>query len=193
MRTAKAHFTRHTDNAERGRNAILSALFSTTGPEGWAVKVERATDPMFEHLKDRAIALAQERAAEEADNVALTEAEFVILDKTGESPPTTREMMFHAHAGPARRYRRSLAQDISPRELWASITDEHIMRRELARALRDAGNQSYTIDQESVPRTKRKPTFDSDRPAPSIKEPSNSNLATTEVALIFSTRSTINC
>jgi hypothetical protein len=43
-----------------------------------------------------------------------------------------------------------LLQDISPRELWASITDEHVMRRELARALRDAGNQSYTIDQESV-------------------------------------------
>jgi hypothetical protein len=43
-----------------------------------------------------------------------------------------------------------LLQDISPRELWASITDEHVMRRELARALRDAGKQSYTIDQESV-------------------------------------------
>lgn len=138
------------DNAERSRNAVLSALLSTTGPEGWAVKLEMANDPLFDHIKDRAIALAQERAAEEADNVALSESEFAILDKTGESPPTTREAMFALMRDRLDDIDDLLLQDISPRELWASITDEHIMRRELARALRDAGNQSYTIDQEAV-------------------------------------------
>jgi hypothetical protein len=43
-----------------------------------------------------------------------------------------------------------LLRDISPRELWATITDEHLMRRELARVLHNARNQSYTVDQESV-------------------------------------------
>ncbi len=138
------------DNAEKGRNAILSALFATTGAEGWAAKIEMAGDPLFEHIKDRAIALAEERAAEEADNVAVTEVEFAVLDKTGEAPPKTREAMFTLMRDRLDDIDDLLLQDISPRELWASITDEHVMRRELARALRETGNQSYTIDQEAV-------------------------------------------
>jgi hypothetical protein len=138
------------DNAERSRNAVLSALLSTTGAEGWAAKLEMAADPLFDHIKDRAIALAKERAAEEADNEVLTEAEFATLDKTGESPPMTSEAMFALMRDRLSDIDDLLLQDISPRELWANITDEHIMRRELARALRDASNQSYTIDQESV-------------------------------------------
>ena len=43
-----------------------------------------------------------------------------------------------------------LLQDVSPRQLWATITDEHVMRRELARVLRDWSRGCYTIDQESV-------------------------------------------
>jgi hypothetical protein len=82
--------------------------------------------------------------------VALTEAEFAILDKTGESPPTTHEAMFALMRHRLDDIDDLLLQDISPRELWASITDEHVMRRELARALREAENQSYKIDQESV-------------------------------------------
>ena len=97
------------DNAEKSRNAVLSALLSTTGPEGWAAKLEMAADPLFAHIKDRAIALAEERAAEEADNAALTEAEFAILDKTGESPPTTREAMFALMRDRLERYRGSPA------------------------------------------------------------------------------------
>ena len=138
------------DNAETSRNQVLSALFSTTGPEGWAVKLEMAADPLFEHIKSRTISLAEERSAEEADNVALTEAEFAILDKTGESPPTTRDAMFALMRDRLDDIDDLLLQDISPRELWASITDEHVMRRELARALRDAGKQIYTVEQESV-------------------------------------------
>ena len=138
------------DNAEKGRNAILSALFATTGREGWAAKIEMAGDPLFKHIKDRTMALAEERAAEEADNIAVTEVEFAILDKTGETPPKTREAMFTLMRDRLDDIDDLLLQDISPRELWASITDEHVMRRELARELREAGNQSYTIDQEAV-------------------------------------------
>jgi hypothetical protein len=138
------------DNAEAGRNAVLRAFFSTTGPDGWAAKLEMAADPLFDHIKDRTIARAEERAAEEADDVALPESEFAILDKTGESPPATREAMFALMRDRLDDVDDLLLQDISPRELWAGITDEHVMRREVARALRDAGNQSYTIDQESV-------------------------------------------
>lgn len=138
------------DNAERSRNAVLTALLSATGQEGWSAKLELVADPLFAHIKDRVIAIAEEKAAEEADNVSLTEAEFAVLDKTGESPPTTCETMFALMRDRLDDIDDLLLQDISPRELWASITKEHVMRRELARALRDAANQCYTIDQESV-------------------------------------------
>jgi hypothetical protein len=138
------------DHAERGRNAILSALFAATGPEGWAAKMEMANDSLFARIKDRTLALAEEKTAEEADSVALTEAEFAILDKTGESPPKTRDAMFALMRDRLDDIDDLLLQEASPRELWASITDEHVMRRELARSLGGAARQSYTIDQESV-------------------------------------------
>ncbi|HKO70771.1 MAG TPA: hypothetical protein VJV58_07555 [Bradyrhizobium sp.] len=138
------------DIAERARNMIFGALMATVGSDGWTAKLKMAADPLFAHLKDRAIALAQEKAAEEADSLAITEAEFAILDRTGESPPSTREAMFALMRDRLGDIDDLLLQEISPRELWASITDEHVMRRELTRALRDRGNQNYTIDQESV-------------------------------------------
>ena len=92
-------------------------------------------DPLFDHIKDRVIALAEEKAAEEADNVALTEAEFAILEKTGESPPTTCEAMFALMRDRLDDIDDLLLRDVSPRELWANITEERVMRRELARVL----------------------------------------------------------
>jgi hypothetical protein len=125
------------DHAERGRDAVLNALLAKTGTEGWAAKLEMANDPLFAHFKDRAIALAQEKAAEEADSVALAEAEFAVLDKTGEAPPSTCEAMFALLRDRLDDIDDLLLQDESPREAWANITDEHVMRREIARELRN--------------------------------------------------------
>jgi hypothetical protein len=138
------------DHAERGRNAVLSALLATKGIDGWAAKLAMAADPLFAHFKDRAIALAQERAAEEADSTALSEAEFVALDRTGEAPPMTADDMLALMRDRLDDVDDLLLQDVSPRELWASIDDEHVMRRELARFFRDTAKQSYTVDQEAV-------------------------------------------
>jgi hypothetical protein len=138
------------DHAERGRNEVLSALLATTGSEGWAAKLEMAADPLFEHIRDRVIALAGQRAAEEADDRILTEDQFALLDKTGEFPPSTREAMFALMRDRLDDINDLLLQEVSPRQLWATITDERVMRRELARVLRDAGHGSYIIDQEAV-------------------------------------------
>jgi hypothetical protein len=43
-----------------------------------------------------------------------------------------------------------LLQDTSPRETWATIRDERLMRREIARELRNHANHIYTVDQEGV-------------------------------------------
>jgi hypothetical protein len=138
------------DYAEQGRSAILDALFATTGNDGWAAKLELSEDPLFGHLRDRIIAIAKERAAEEADSTALSEAEFADLDAHGEAPATTRDDMFEIMRDRLDDIEDLLLQDVSPRELWASTRDERVMRRELAGRIRDASNRMYTVDQESA-------------------------------------------
>ncbi|TXM63792.1 hypothetical protein [Methylobacterium sp. WL120] len=138
------------DQAARGRNFILNALYTAAGPEGWSTKLEMAADPLFAHLKDRTLAVAAEKAAEEADATAFTEGEFVILDNTGEAAPVTRDSMFALMRDRLDDLDDLLLQDVSPREAWAGIRDERVMRRELARTLREAAKNAYTVDQEAV-------------------------------------------
>lgn len=138
------------DEAERVRNSILSAIFSAPGPEGWDAKLAMAGDPLFAHFKDRTLAVAAESAAEEADNTPLTELEFIELDKSGEAPPSTRDAMFALMRDRLDDLDDLLLSDVSPREAWAGITDERVMRRELARALREAARGAYNLDQEAV-------------------------------------------
>ncbi len=73
------------DDAESARNNIVKALFNSKGEEGWAVKLEMATDPACAHFKDRIIAVAEESWAQEIDSTAFDETQAVALDKTGGS------------------------------------------------------------------------------------------------------------
>ena len=43
-----------------------------------------------------------------------------------------------------------LLQDTSPRAAWAGIKEEKVLRREIARELRDRANGLYKVDQEAV-------------------------------------------
>jgi len=43
-----------------------------------------------------------------------------------------------------------LLRDTSPREAWAGISDERVMRREIARELGNLANGVYNVDQEAV-------------------------------------------
>ena len=107
------------DNAERGRGAILNALLATTGSEGWSAKLEMAADPLFAHFRDRAFAIALERAAEEADGAAWAETDVVALDRYSESPPSTRDAMFAVMRDRLDDIDDLLLEDVSPREAWA--------------------------------------------------------------------------
>lgn len=140
----------HRDDAEQGRNAVLNALLATTGTEGWAAKLELAQDPLFVSFKDRIIALARERAAEEVDDIALSDREFETLDTYGEAPPSTRDAMFTVMRDRLDDIDDMLLRDTSPRETWATIMDERLMRREIARELINHANHIYTVDQEAV-------------------------------------------
>lgn len=138
------------DHAERARNEIVNTLFETKGEEGWAAKLEMADDPLCAHFKDRILTVAEENWAQEIDSVAFDETQAVALDKTGEAPATTNEAMFAIMNDRLADLDDLLLRDSSPREAWAGITDEKVMRREIARELSHAANGLYKVDQEAV-------------------------------------------
>ena len=138
------------DQAERARNEIVRALFDAKGKEGWEAKMEMANDPLCEYFKDRIIAVAEERWAEETDLVAFDEKQAVDLDKTGEAPASTNEAIFAIMRDRLLDLDDLLLRDISPRDAWAGITKEKVMRREIARELKNAANGLYKVNQESV-------------------------------------------
>ncbi|MEM9710313.1 MAG: ATP-binding protein [Pseudomonadota bacterium] len=138
------------DDAEQARNSIVSALLNAKGEEGLTAKLEMAADPLCVHFKDRILALAEENWAHEIDANAYDEAQAVALDRSGEAPASTNEAMFAIMKDRLSDLNDLLLRDASPREAWAGISDEKVMRREIARELRYAANSIYTVDQEAV-------------------------------------------
>ncbi|NPE72493.1 ATP-binding protein [Dickeya dadantii] len=138
------------DDAEQARNNIVTALFNSKGEEGLAAKLEMAADPLCVHFKDRILAVAEESWAQEIDAEAFNEAQAVALDRSGEAPASTNEAMFAIMKDRLSDLDDLLLRDTSPREAWAGISDERVMRREIARELSHAANSIYTVDQEAV-------------------------------------------
>lgn len=138
------------DDAEQARNNIVTALFDAKGESGLSAKLEMARDPLCAHFKDRILAVAQEKWAEELDTEVFNEAQAVALDRFGESPVLTNRVMYAVLKDRLSDLNELLLQDISPREAWAGISDERVMRREIARELLHAANHIYTVDQEAV-------------------------------------------
>jgi len=138
------------DNAENARNALLGAILDLGGAEGWAAKMELIGDPLLAHFADRGRILAEEKAAEEADAVSVSEADFKALDTYGELPPNTRDAMFQLLRDRLENIDDLLLQDTSPRENWAAISDERVLRRALAHELNNLTNHLYTVDQEAA-------------------------------------------
>ena len=138
------------DHAERGRNEIVNSLFSAAGEEGFAAKLEMAADPLCVHFKDRILAVAEEHWAEEVDAVALNDSQAVALDRSGEAPPATNEAMFALMVDRLDDLDDLLLRDASPREAWAGIAEERVMRREIARELGHHANGLFKVDQEAA-------------------------------------------
>jgi hypothetical protein len=138
------------DHAERGRSNILNAILSTKGAEGWAIKIKLANDPLFAHFRERALTLAKERAAEEADAIPYAESDIVALDQQGELPPLTRDEMFMLMVDRLDDLDDTQLRDDSPRSAWALINDEKIMRKQIARELRSSSRRAYNVDQEAT-------------------------------------------
>ncbi|HHU0693060.1 NACHT domain-containing NTPase [Citrobacter sp. Marseille-Q3906] len=138
------------DNAEQARSNIVAAIFNAKGEEGLAAKLEMARDPLCAHFKDRIFAVAEENWAQEIDAEVFDEEQVLKLDRSGETPASTNETMFAIMKDRLSDLDDLLLSDVSPREAWAEISDEKVMRREIARELRHASNSIYTVDQEAV-------------------------------------------
>ena len=138
------------DDAEWARDQILTALLDSKGQAGWAAKLEMVDDPLHSHSRDRILAIAEERWAEEIDSVAFTDEQAVALDKTGEAPPSTNEAMFAVMRDRLHDLDDVLLGDASPREAWQGLRDEKLIRREVARELRHLAKGLYSVDQEAV-------------------------------------------
>lgn len=74
----------------------------------------------------------------------------VSLERHGEAAPSTRETMFDLVRDRLDDLDDLLLRDQSPSEAWAGFEEERLMRRELARMLRDQSNHLYTVDEESA-------------------------------------------
>ena len=144
------HSPNERDNAERARSSILSALLNSKGEDGWAAKLELAADPLCSNFKDRILAITEEKWAQEIDSKAYDEQQAVALEKNCEAPVSTNEDMFAIMKDRLSDLDDLLLRDDSPREAWAGIKAEKVMRREIARELRYAGDPTYTVDQEAV-------------------------------------------
>lgn len=138
------------DHAETGRYAIVDALLSCTDPEAWPAKLALIEDPELADLKDRFFALALEKAAEVADCSIASESEVAALDDLAELAPKTRQDFHVLLRDRLDDISELLMLDDSPRDTWALIEDEKLMRREIARELRLNSREAYKVDQEGV-------------------------------------------
>lgn len=138
------------EHAEHARRYLLGSVFETSGPEGWHAKLALAQDTEFADLRDRLVMLAQEKAAEDAEGMAYTDDQALAVDQHGEAPPATTHAMFAMLRDRLDDLDDLLLGDTSPREAWAAIIDERVMRRELAREIGYRANGVYSVDQEAA-------------------------------------------
>ena len=138
------------DTAERARNTLLSAVLDLSGSEGLEAKRALAAAPYASHIRERVLALAEEKWASEVDVARHADDQVVALHVNQEIQITSNGVMHAVCLSRLEAVRELLLSDDSPRAAWALITDEHIMRRELARALRNRSRELYTVHMESV-------------------------------------------
>lgn len=138
------------DHAERARNTIVAALLNAPGEAGWEAKLTLANDPLCAHFRDRILAVADERWAEEIDSAVYREADVVALLNRLELPLTSSEAMLGVLTDRLGELDSLLVSDASPWENWACIDSERLMRREIARELTYRANGLYQVQQESV-------------------------------------------
>jgi len=139
------------DDAQDGRNAVLSALLASQGPDAWQVKQEMRKDPLFAHFKDRLDQYARETAATEAEGPSLRDTDLSNIEKYGEAPEADRDGMFRLMMDRLTDLMHDLeAHEFSEKPLLARIDREADMQVWLAKRLQEKANGAYCVDREAM-------------------------------------------
>lgn len=138
------------DNAEYGRSWIFGALMDAKGPQAWRIKLQLADDPTAERYRHRVEAIAEDKIAAELDDSIFSEKEIVRFERDFQFSPKTRREMAALLLSRLDDLDDLLDQDGSPRELWAGTKHERLLRREIARALRQRAYDGYVAVEEAV-------------------------------------------
>lgn len=138
------------DHAQRARSMLGSALLGIRGGGAWGIKMQFAEDPEVAHYRDRVRAIALEKLAEDWDAVVLSEADVMQLEREHDFSPTSRVEMAALLDARLADIEDLLLQDASPRELWATISIERLLRRSLAAELQNMARGAYVVNQEAV-------------------------------------------
>lgn len=128
----------------------MSALLDIKGPGAWDIKMRLADDPEVAHYRDRVRAVAREKLADDCDAVVLSEIQVVRLEREHDFSPTSRLEMAALLDTRLSDIDDLLVQDVSPRELWATISVERLLRRALAAELQKMSRGVYAVNQEAV-------------------------------------------
>ncbi|PBJ81828.1 hypothetical protein CMZ84_14170 [Lysobacteraceae bacterium NML93-0399] len=138
------------DYAERGRSVLGNRLLGAKGAGAWEMKMQFANDPDVVHFQDRIRAVALEQLAEDWDTVILDETDVVRLEAEHDFSPTSRVEMAALLNARLCDLDDLLVGDTSPRELWAIITQERVLRKSLAGELKNLARGAYLVNQEAV-------------------------------------------
>jgi hypothetical protein len=138
------------DHAQHARSVLGSALLGIKGPGAWDIKMQFADDSEVAHYRDRIRTIALERLAEDWDAVVLSEADVVRLEREHDYSPANRVEMAALLDTRLADVEDLLLQDASPRELWATIKTERLLRRALAAELQKMARRAYLVNQEAV-------------------------------------------
>jgi hypothetical protein len=138
------------DHAETGRNVLLSALLATPGPVASAALRRLSTDPAFSHFPDRLRMMARERAANDAENPALSSEELKSLEKNLEAPPHDRAGLFAVMMDRLEDLQHDIAHHaFTDRSLLQKTSQEIDLQRTLALRLEGSARDAFLMVRES--------------------------------------------
>ena len=138
------------DKAQHARWRLLELLLHAPGPAARRVVSELADDDDFAHVADWLRHRNRQRAAADADFARRYSPEDVrALETRLEAPPKDRDGLFDVMMDRLEDLAHDLRHDdLSDRRTVKGIAGEAEMQRTLARRLRDAANDAYTVTRE---------------------------------------------
>lgn len=137
------------DEAQEARSAAFAALFNTPGHATYAAILRLMDTPNFPVPRSRLLALAQERAANDAEHTAWSADEPLRVEQQFERPPVTgRELQLVALQRLEDLQHDLVHGDFQQGKTLSAQPDEAAVQNWMADRLRQAQGAAYSIERE---------------------------------------------